>query len=270
MLNHEKDHIGDMTREILVKRKTSFNWSFLLVFTGPLIGSLILFSIFATGEMHPASWVNWTIFLIFVPLILISLVLGQKRQLVGAYGETILLLIPTFVWLLPGNDETIKLMTMLSFSIVLIGVVIYACAGLPKYFKYKKEDSAHKITQILLRVGFVASTVTSTVIISIILINFADHSLSLAPVIDAATGEKDYTDTTWIAFISIVTIIVALILVILGLATGMKASHARTFNKDQFAMYKHKHERNLVKTSKFKFWKRNKKHVVIKDNIHHK
>lgn len=249
MNNFEKNHIQEITQSILMKKKTSFSWSFVLVFTGPLLAATILFALFQAGDTNPSSWVNWLIFAIFVPMILVSLVVGQKRQLVGSYGETILLLIPTFVWLLPGNTGTVKMMVTLSFGIVMFGLLIYMIAGLPKYYKFKNENNAHKITQILLRIGFVASTVTSTVIVSVILINWADFSLNLAP--EDPKIPNRYSQSSWIAFISVVTITVALILVTLGLVTGMKKSHANTFTKNEFGFHpkKQKDDTRLMKTS---------------------
>lgn len=235
-----KNHINELTQSILIHKKHPFNWSFILVFTGPLLAALTLFIMNMANYDNHDSWVNWLMFAIFTPLILVSLIIGQKRELVGAYGETILLLIPTFVWLLPGHAQAHKTMVIVSFAIVLLGFLVYSSATLLKHHKTKDEDKKHKIANVLLRIGFVGSTVTSTIIIGIILINWADLSLNLADIKDPTTGQiyQDYTATPWIVFISVVTISDALILVMLGLITSMKKSHVKTFNANELGYYK--------------------------------
>lgn len=234
-------HIEELTQSILIKKKHAFNWSFILVFTGPILAASTLFFMSITGHTNPASWVNWFMFLVFVPLILVSLIIGQKRELVGSYGETILLLIPTFVWLLPGHEHALKTMIIMAFIVVVIGFLIYSSANILRHVKHKNDETNKKIANILLRIGFVASTVTSTVIISIILLDWADHSLHIADK-KMPNGEilTDYTVTGWIVFISTVTILDALTLVVLGLITGMKESHMKTFNTQEFGYTKSK------------------------------
>ena len=233
-------HIEELTQSILIKKKHPFNLSFALVFTGPLLTAITLFILNRAGVNEPPVWANWVMFAIFVPLIITSLIIGQKRELVGAYGETILLLIPTFVWLLPGHEQALNTMIILAFAIVLIGFIIYSSANILRAVRHQDDDKNRRIANVLLRIGFVASTVTSTVLISIILIDWADHSLHLA---DKTVGKEviqDYSVTGWIVFISTVTIIDALMLVILGLISSMKDSHVSTFNETEFGYYKNK------------------------------
>lgn len=245
-------HIEELTQSILIKKKHPFNLSFALVFTGPLLTAITLFILNRTGVNEPPVWANWVMFAIFVPLIIVSLIIGQKRELVGAYGETILLLIPTFVWLLPGHEQALNTMIILAFTIVLIGFIIYSSANLLRAIRHQDDDRNRRIANVLLRIGFVASTVTSTVLISIILIDWADHSLHLA---DKTMGGKivqDYSVTGWIVFISTVTIIDALMLVILGLISSMKDSHISTFNETEFGYYKDR-KGNKDQTKKIDF-----------------
>lgn len=233
-------HIEELTQSILIKKKHSFNLSFVLVFTGPLLTAITLFVLNRMGINQPPIWANWVMFAVFVPLIVTSLVIGQKRELVGAYGETILLLIPTFVWLLPGHEEALDTMIILAFIIIIIGFIIYSSANILRTIRHKDDDKNRRIANILLRIGFVASTVTSTVLISIILIDWADNSLHLADHHVGQDLEKNYTQTAWIVFISTVTIIDALMLVILGLISSMKDSHISTFNETELGYYKGK------------------------------
>ena len=261
-------HIEELTQSILIKKKHPFNLSFALVFTGPLLTAITLFTLDMSGITSPPSWANWLMFAIFVPLIITSLVIGQKRELVGAYGETILLLIPTFVWLLPGHEQALNTMIILAFVIVFVGFIIYSSANILRAVRHKDDEKNRRVANVLLRIGFVASTVTSTVLISIILIDWADHSLHLADYKGPA-GEilQDYSLTGWIVFISTITIIDALMLVILGLISSMKDSHVSTFNESEFGYYKgrkgkedNKKEVNIVeKTMLISLKKRNKR-----------
>lgn len=218
------NYIQDLTQHIQLqeRKKAIFNKTFFIAFVGPLVSTIILFSLAVSGVSHPASWVNWLMLIIFVPLITASLVIGQKKELVGAYGETILILIPTFVWLLGGHDQAIKYLMIITFAVMAFGVVTYAI-GLTR--RNKVDPKGQKVTQILLRLGFVGASVAATVVISIVLLNWADFSMHLAPTsVSHEDGkeiiEKDYTATAWIMFIALVTVFDAMLLVVLGLVSN--------------------------------------------------
>lgn len=221
-------HINDLTTNIVLKKKTKPTLAFSLVFAGPLIATIVLFILSMSGVMHPSNVTNWILAVIFIPLIIISMIIAQKRELIGAYGETILLLIPTFIWLLPGHDESKKWMIYMSFFIIFIGLLIFTFGMLMRYMKEPKNEDAmekrKKIVEVLLRIGFIATAVTATLIVSIILINFGDFSLHLSKIKDTRGNDViDYTNKSWISFIAVITILVALTLVILGLVQGNKS-----------------------------------------------
>lgn len=221
-------NIHEMTQNIVMHQRFAINWSFALVFAGPFIASMILFIVLKVSGVQPDSWVNWILAAMFIPLILLSLIIAQKRELIGAYGETILLLIPTFVWLLPGHDQSKETMITISFAIIAFGLLVYIGGSLIKYWKVEVDSDKlllkRKLVEVFLRIGFIAAAVTSTLIISIILINWGDFSLHLARVTDPVSKLEitDYTSKGWITFISVVTILTALTLVILGLVSGAK------------------------------------------------
>ena len=205
--------------------------SWFLLFLGllPLIPTTILFVMGLTEESYMEShpWFNHVMFFIFIPLILFQLFAIQRRGIVGSYGETILLLIPTFIWLLPGHDEAMSLMKLISFIIILLGGVIYTLAMLGKYVKYHRENEHHKARLtgfILIRLSFVFASVVSTLIISILLINWADFSLHLADVTKLGVTTQDYTSSGFITFIAVTTIFIALLLVALGLVSKFNSN----------------------------------------------
>ena len=206
--------------------------SLFLLFLGllPLIPTTILFVMGLTDESYieSHSWFNHMMFFIFIPLILFQLFSIQRRGIVGSYGETILLLIPTFIWLLPGHNEAMSLMKMISFIIILLGGVIYTIAMLAKFVKFHRQNEHHKARLtgfVLIRLSFVFASVVSTLIISILLINWADFSLHLADTTSkAGITTKDYTDSKFISFIAVTTIFVALLLVGLGLVSKFNSN----------------------------------------------
>ena len=220
-------NIKDYNKYLDGKQKGSWFLFFLGIL--PLIPTTILFalSIFDEEFVVDNIWFNHMMFFIFIPLILFQLFAIQKLGIVGNYGETILLLIPTFIWLLPGHTEAMSLMKLISFVLILIGGFIYSIAMLAKYVKLRKKmnianhKSKTRLTGfILIRLSFVLASVVSTLIISILLVNWADHSLHLADTTVNGVTTQDYTSSGFITFIAVTTIFVALLLVGLGLISN--------------------------------------------------
>lgn len=261
------ENINQLTKDVVVDKKLGFSTTFALVFTGPVIATIILFVLSITNVIHPDSWINWLLAVIFIPTIILSLIVAQKKELIGSYGETILLLIPTFVWLLPGHDDAKNYIIYSSFGVVAIGLIIYFMAAVVSAIRHKTPNAQKmKLTEVFLRLGFTAIAIASTLIISIILINWGDYSLHLADVKVGElvlTIEQDYTAGPWITFIAVVTIFVALTLVMLGLITGYKKKYLETFQDKDLGVVatytkKQQNDKNIEKTMMISL-KQNKK-----------
>ncbi len=217
-----------------VDGQRKFNWRFAFIFAGPALATIILF-ITSFVSPIPPKWLTHAMFYTFVPMIFLSMFLTQKAELTGSYGETILLLIPTFVWLLPGHVAAIKNVQIIALSLILIGALFYVLGLSLVLFKKQSNDKRiRSVTPILLRLTFVASTIVSTLIVSILLINWGDQGMGLAPSSIENMGQADYTSSSWIIFIAVVTILVALSLVFLGLLASFQ-SHFSSQNERTIA-----------------------------------
>ena len=261
-------NVKDYNKYLDGKQKGS--WFLLFLGILPLIPTTILFAlnIFDEEFVIDNIWFNHMMFFIFIPLILFQLFAIQKLGIVGSYGETILLLIPTFIWLLPGHTEAMSLMKLISFVLILIGGFIYAMAMLAKFAKLRKKlkaenhDSKIRLTGfILIRLSFVLASVVSTLIISILLVNWADYSLHLADT--DKPGVFDYTSSSFITFIAVTTIFVALLLVALGLISNFNKNFKKQNDYSLGAAFKKSVKVNkksfLTKTMIIKVPKRVKK-----------
>lgn len=236
MENNQSNYFEQIsTVETYLHKKFIFNWTFFIAFLSPLILTCIYFIMFISGVKTPPSWVNWLFLILFLPLITSALIFTQRKQLVGAYGETILVLIPTFVWLLPGHADATKWLIIISFAIIFCGGISYGIGVIRRNKNHHPTTKSLKVTQIFLRLGFVAASVVSTVIISVVLLEWADNSVHLAPKDD--DGNANYSSGSWIFFIAAVTILDALLLVFLGLITNYEASkEKKNKHKDEDAL----------------------------------
>ena len=262
------ENINQLTKKIVVDKKIGFSSTFFLVFIGPLLATFILFMFSVVGHNQPDSWVNWILAVVFIPTIILSLIVSQKKELIGSYGETILLLIPTFVWLLPGHVDAKNYIVYAGFAVIVLGLVFIFSASLISALRHNTANSKRmKVTEILLRLGFTAVAISSTLIVSIVLINWGDFSLHLADVKQGEiviTTTQDYTAGPWITFIAAVTIFVALTLVMLGLLTGYKKKYVETINDKELGVVgtytrKPTNDKNLEKTMMINLKKANKK-----------
>lgn len=208
-----------------------------IILAGPYLATIILFVIhYLLGSEFPNLVYHWVMFAVFVPMIGMSLILTQKWSLVGAYGETILLLIPTFVWLLSGAYEAIWLTVLIAFVFAMCGIGLYIIAFILIKTKTNNETSKRrqKITSmILFRLAFMFSSVVSTMIISVVILNWADFSMDFGHAyLSTVTGERTLhnTETSWILFIAIVTIVTAVSLVLLGLIVSFQSAYHMQHN----------------------------------------
>lgn len=217
-------------------KKTFFNIHFLEAFAPIFLATFISFVAIKIvgGPDNLPNWFNWGMFIVFTLGISFSLVVAQKRHLVGAYGETIVVLIPTYVWLLGGKFIAQEIMLDVSMAVMALGVVFAFGSVLPFYIFRKNRERARWNSQILLRICFVCATTTATFIISLIMLNWADKTMKLAPLlVNEETGEpaNDYSATTWVIFIALVTIISAAALVMIGLTHGEGEKHESELKK---------------------------------------
>lgn len=234
-MSSEHNHIEHLVDSAEAK-KTFFNIHFLEAFAPIFLATFISFVAIKIvgGPDNLPNWFNWAMFIIFTVGISFSLVVAQKRHLVGAYGETIVVLIPTYVWLLGGKFIAQEIMLDVSMAVMALGVLFAFGSVLPFYIFKKNRERARWNSQILLRICFVCATTTATFIISLIMLNWADKTMGLAPLsVNAETGEpaNDYSATTWVIFIALVTIISAAALVMIGLTHGEGEKHESEIKK---------------------------------------
>lgn len=216
-------HIEQIANAAINSKKHFKNSTFLGGLLPTLLATIILFvaTVIAHGPEHLPSWFNWIMLIIFCIAITYSLVISQKRHLVGEYGETILILIPTFVWLMGGTFKAQEILLYISLALVLVGSLFYVFAWMAH--SKENEDVGKIRVQLVLRLAFVAITVAATVILSLILLNWAYGSMEFQKVIkeNEHTHAKEitdvYTSTPWVMFIAIVTILSAVLLVMIGL-----------------------------------------------------
>lgn len=197
----------------------------ILVYIAPIVGTIILFivNLVLKNQLPPKS-LNIIMFYSLVILIFLSLFLIQKWELIGAYGESILLLIPTFVWLLPASRQAIGLMIIFAFVITILTMALAITPVI--YAKHNhKHTNEKKMTNMVIfsKLSFMGTSLISTLIVSIIMINWAE-SMGYANVVDMATDqiELDFTKATWIMFISVVTLFTALSLISIGLISAFE------------------------------------------------
>lgn len=216
-------HIEQIANAAINSKKHFKNSTFLGGLLPTLLATIILFvaTVIAHGPEHLPSWFNWIMLIIFCIAITYSLVISQKRHLVGEYGETILILIPTFVWLMGGTFKAQEILLYISLALVLVGSLFYVFAWMAH--SKENEDVGKIRVQLVLRLAFVAITVAATVILSLILLNWAYGSMEFQKVIkeNEHTHAEEitdvYTSTPWVMFIAIVTILSAVLLVMIGL-----------------------------------------------------
>ncbi len=240
-------HIEQIAQTAIKSKKHFKNSTFLGGLLPTLLATVILFvaTLAVGGPQFLPSWFNWIMLIVFCLSITYSLIIAQRRHLVGEYGETILILIPTFVWLMGGTFKAQEILLYICLALVVVGSIFYAFAWLAHS---KKNEEIGKIrVQLVLRLSFVAITVAATVILSLILLNWAFGSMHFQQVIktDELTGDQEfsdvYTSTPWVVFIAVVTILSAVLLVMIGL-TRNTAEDAKIFRlKHEFRrMFKRK------------------------------
>ena len=257
-----------------IDRKERFKLKLLFIWLAPLIPSLILFIANAVDPNTFANhkWINQLLFWIFTPIILWSLFAAQKNNLVGFSGETIILLIPTFIWLLPGHEPALRLMISLGFGIILIVAALYFGSLGFRFYKIKNIKVSKILAHIFIRFAFVFASVVSTLVISIILIHWADHSMKFGYTYDNNGGVildtnslplKDFASASYITFIAVTTIIVAILIVNLGLLKSFNKHFKRQNNISAtqaiFSKIRPKTKSFLEKTQIIKLSKRLKK-----------
>lgn len=263
------NHVHEIAHHAIHTKKHFKNSTFIGGMLPTLLATFILFiatEVVGKVEELP-SWFNWVMLIVFSITITYSLVIAQRRHLVGAYGETILILIPTFVWLMGGSYEAQTILLYISVALMGVGIVLFAFAWVAK--STKNPEIGLIRVQLMIRLSFVATTVTSTIVISLIMLNWADHSVQLDEVtkIDAhthlATTESDFVSTPWIMFIAIVTILSAVVLVMIGL-TGSTSKDLKIFKMP--AILKGKFNRKKIgKTTVFQINKRQLRKIERKE-----
>ena len=194
------------TKEEITKKRNRYWLIMLIALFVPYLLTGALVALYYFNILNPPIWTQWVMFGTFIPLIILTLIVHQRNKLAGPYGETILILIPTFVWLLGGADSSIKWLVYMSGIIVGTGLVSFIIA------MFFKKGSFTK--QVLVKLALVASAVVSTVTISVVLLNWGDKAVHLAGEV-----KKDYASRNWIIFIAVVTVASALLLVFIGLLT---------------------------------------------------
>lgn len=213
----------------LAHKQTDEIWVVLLkqifVYIAPIIAAFVLFiTMFSTQGRSNNNALNQTLFFTLVPMIFASLFLIQKWELIGAYGESILLLIPTFVWLLPASQQAMDLMVSFSFAFALL-TIFFACMPLIYRKLNKTSTPERKVGTMVIfsKISFMCTSLISTVLVSIIMIHWAESmGWNYYDGADKIVDGPDLTNPRWIAFISIVTLITALSLIFVGLVSAFE------------------------------------------------
>lgn len=232
----EQDLLRKHNEDVL-SGKRKFNHKILTsIVIGPILAGLALFiysSVMDTdGSNALNQTISWILFGIFVPTLILALFSMQKFELVGSYGETIILLIPTFIWLLPTHDEamwwitiTAFILAALTFTSLVISLIL---------IKTKNKNLVNRVVSstLAMRFTFIFASIASTLLISIILIWWGQNSLGLIGV--NSKGEAISSNKEWIGFIAAITIFVAGTLIALGLFSRfkeMKKTYIKKINK---------------------------------------
>ena len=233
----EQDILRKHNEDVLTgKRK--FNHKILTaIVLGPILAGLALFIYSAVTNTDSTSTANktisWILFGAFVPTLILALFSMQKFELVGAYGETIILLIPTFIWLLPTHDEAMWWVTITGFALAMMTLVLLIASLI--LIKVKHTNITRRVlsSTLVMRFTFIFASIAATLLISIVLIWWGQNSLGLLgekPV----TGEVISSNKEWIAFIAGISIVVAGTLISLGLISKfqtMRKSYIKKINK---------------------------------------
>ncbi len=198
--------------------KRKFNKRFFLVLIIPWIITIVIFISELMGLSASSGWVNHLFFWLFIPSLFASLILSHRWSLIGGFGDVILLLMPTFIWLLPGHAMAILFLIIAGFGIFVSGLVFYLVAIFLQYTNLSKKNPAkcRMLTLMFYRLAFISASLLSTLVASVILIHWGD-TMGFAEKIANGIASIDYTNVKWITFIAVVTILVALLLVGLGL-----------------------------------------------------
>ena len=261
LLSADDDQLRNHNKDVITgKRKFNKKMVFSIL-SGPILAAMALF-IYASisksaDHAIESKTVSWILFGIFVPLLIISLFAMQKYELVGAYGETIILLIPTFVWLLPTHNEAIWWITVVAFIISMVSLVLLIVSLIYLFKHTKKSEEVRKIvvTTLILRLMFITAAIAATLLVSILLIWWGSNSLDLLG--NVGFGDKTSSNTEWILFVAVVSIVVASILIALGLM--VRFQKLRRIYTDETKsvktpdeILKHTHEVNVSTLNKVK------------------
>ena len=210
----------------VIDKKRSPNWKVLsIILFAPTFATLTLFILHFIPSIQDSNTLYWILFAIFVPTLVGTIFVLQKYDLVGSYGETIILLIPTLIWLLPGSirgdDDGIGIWWTILLAFSSLMIMLVSVAATMWIYKLKKVSRTKKVlsSTLAMRFIFIFASITSTLMISLILIYWGHHSLHLmdAKGVSSLNQQLDTSSTSWILFIIINSIVVAVTLVGLGL-----------------------------------------------------
>lgn len=230
----EKDLLRKHNEDVLTgKRK--FNHKILTaIVLGPILAGLSLFIYSLVMDTDGSNALNktisWVLFVIFVPTLILALFSMQKFELVGSYGETIILLIPTFIWLLPTHEEAMWWITITGFVLAALTFAFMVLSLILIKTKHKNVVNRVLSSTLAMRFTFIFASIASTLLISIVLIWWGQNSLGLIGV-NEITGEPTSTNKEWIGFIAAISIFVAGTLIALGLFSRFKEMKKSYLNK---------------------------------------
>lgn len=210
------DSVFQYFKDIKDKKK-KYNFVIpILIMLPALLGTLvpwIYYDIFGQSDEDPvaAQVLTW----LLLPGMLFSVFLLQRYKLLGRYGDAVILLIPTFVWLLP---EYVVVMDVLLYIAIAVAGVMLIDFFLTFYFMRSKFGDKHgdkgpMYAMVFAKLQFTLAAVLITISSSITLIDWGDAMGWLNKTMPDGSIKRDATGEPWIMFIAIVAILVVLFMI---------------------------------------------------------
>lgn len=142
-----------------------------------------------------------------------SLFIMQKYKLLGAYGEVVILLIPTLIWLLPEYPDVMKGAIIVGMAFFGVSILLLLLTVL--FLKRKDVHKAALSSMVVAKIMFLIAGLLTVLAMSITLIHWGDEGMHwLTP---RGSVTKNVKTESWVIFIVVSAVVSAALLLIEGL-----------------------------------------------------
>ena len=196
------------------ERKIKYNFKLSLAIMIPaLLGTIIpwfYYDVFHQEESElAAQLLTWFL----LPGMLVSVFILQRYKLLGRYGDAVILLIPTFIWLLPEYEEVMDVLLYIGLGVsgfmILDFVMALYFINKKNYKNDKDKDKGPLYAMVSAKLQFTLAAFLITISSSITLIDWGDFGMHWLRNNDVPDVSKE----SWVMFIAMVAMLVVLFMI---------------------------------------------------------